>query len=304
MNSYLLRVGGLGLFSLVSIVLTELIKEHYFVYKNNSMVMHNLKIIYPHMNSIGFDSIIGYKEIKNILSRNIKSFKKKEKLNGILFYGPPGNGKTNFVLGLSKEAGVPVILIDVNNLKTEPKYLLKNIQTVFKKAQELSPCILFIDEIDLLLKNRAYMRLSDSQESMLTLFLQRLDGLHSNENKGILVVGCTNNIDFIDSAIIRHGRLGKKIYIDSPTEKDIEELFEKKFRQYFMFKDLFAKNRVAQKMHQHKIPVVSVLEYIKDLNEELDEDHQLREKLTGYDNKNEDKVESIIINLNKEFGIN
>lgn len=288
---------------LLTMLLGQVADKRYKDYSNACDVIKNLKILYPTTHSITFDSVIGYKEIKNILSRDIKLLQCKEKLNGILFYGPPGNGKTNFVIALGKEAGVPVILVDVNNLIAKPEYLLDNVQTVFKKAKEIGPCILFIDEIDLLLKNRERVRLSDNQEKILSIFLQRLDGLYNDENKGILVVGCTNNIDYIDSAIHRHGRLGKKIFIDCPTENDIEELFEKKCIHYLVFKDLFSRKGMYKKIHQHKMPVVTILEYIKGLNEEINQHGKDEEAIQRDNNENEYKLESIVINLNKEFGI-
>jgi SpoVK/Ycf46/Vps4 family AAA+-type ATPase len=277
--------------------------SHYSADKmNDNLVVSNLNIIYPDKNKINFNDIIAYHEIKNILSRYVTDLKNNKKGNSVLLYGPPGNGKTHFVCALAKEAGVPIISINGNNLITKKQYLLSNIELVFKTVEQLSPCIFFIDELDLLIKNRDRINLSDKQETMLSIFLQKFDGLSSNLKQGVLVVGCTNHIDNIDPAMLRYGRLGEKILIDLPTEKDIQELFEKKCKNYESFRSLFLRQNLYQKMHKHKVSVVGVLEYIHDLDGDLDEKIKQESRQID-DDENEELLESIIIDLNTEFGI-
>jgi SpoVK/Ycf46/Vps4 family AAA+-type ATPase len=297
-NNYFLYAAGTGVAMVLNIIGGRYISD----FMNARRVRGNLKIIFPDNNIIDFSDIIGCQEIKNILSLTIKRLKKNKKGKGVLLYGPPGNGKTHFVLGLAKEARMPIISINSSNLITEDEYFLSNIELVFKTVEQLSPCIFFIDELDLLIKNRDRIHLSDKQETMLSIFLQKFDGLNSNSKKGVLVVGCTNHIDNIDPAMLRHGRLGKKILIDLPIEKDIQELFEKKCKNYESFRRLFLKQDIYQKMHKHKMPVVSVVKYIDTLNDELDEKNKQESRQIDNDD-NEELLESIVIDINKMFGV-
>lgn len=283
-------------------ILNQIITPYFNAWNNQKQLLNNLKIIHPNSEKSNFDLIAGYTDIKNQLRKKIKALKKqkynKTKMNGMLLYGPPGNGKTNFVISLASEAGVPIILLNINDLMARPEYLLENFEIIFNTAQKMGPCILFIDEIDLLVKNRLQYQLTDTQDRILTMMLQKLDGLMTDGNKGVLIIGCTNNINFIDEAMYRSGRLGQKILINKPSEKDIAALFEKYFFQYKTYQQCLNNNQIYAKMNTAKLAVVDVLDYIKDLTELID-----NTKPEDLNQNNNTIINDIILELNKEFGL-
>jgi ATP-dependent 26S proteasome regulatory subunit len=82
---------------------------------------------------------------------------------------------------------------------------------------------------------------------MLLLLFQQINGITEEKNKGVVMVGATNDINSIDEAIIRHGRVGKKIKIELPCKNIIEKLFEEKFLHYALYKGSLCKNSLYEK---------------------------------------------------------
>ncbi len=152
----------------------------------------------------------------------LKAYGKKLGL-GVIFYGPPGNGKTYMVNAIGGETGSNVIIARINEIvdmyagNTE-----KNMHAIFDQARKATPCIVFFDELDALGVKRdggggggegqSFMRMAVNQ------FLQEMDGVEKNP-EGIFIIGATNAPWDIDPALKRSKRFGETIYVPPPDYK-------------------------------------------------------------------------------------
>lgn len=174
---------------------------------------------------ISFNDIAGIDEAKAEFEEIVSFLKEPERYSvvgakipkGVLLVGPPGTGKTLLAKAIANEANVP--FYSVAGSEFVEMFIgvgASRIRDLFKKASENTPCIVFIDEIDAVGRERGagIGGGNDEREQTLNQLLTEMDGF--KENKGVIVVGATNRVDILDSALLRPGRFDRQITVGLP----------------------------------------------------------------------------------------
>lgn len=174
---------------------------------------------------ISFNDIAGIDEAKAEFEEIVSFLKEPERYTvvgakipkGVLLVGPPGTGKTLLAKAIANEANVP--FYSVAGSEFVEMFIgigASRIRDLFKKASETTPCIVFIDEIDAVGRERGagIGGGNDEREQTLNQLLTEMDGF--KENKGVIVVGATNRVDILDSALLRPGRFDRQITVGLP----------------------------------------------------------------------------------------
>ncbi|KAI5708189.1 hypothetical protein M8J77_017811 [Diaphorina citri] len=151
---------------------------------------------------------------------------------GVLFYGPPGCGKTLLAKAIANECQANFISVKGPELLTmwfgESE---ANVRDIFDKARAAAPCVLFFDELDSIAKSRGGS-VGDgggAADRVINQILTEMDGMGAKKN--VFIIGATNRPDIIDPAILRPGRLDQLIYIPLPDEKSREAIFRSNLRK-------------------------------------------------------------------------
>ena len=179
--------------------------------------------------TVTFDDIAGMKRPKREVREIINFLHNPEQFTrlggviprGVLLVGPPGSGKTMLAKAVAGEANVPFFSTSAAEFQGEFMGSgVSRVRELFRNAKEKAPCIIFIDEIDAIgsRSNR-----NGEREITLNQLLAEMDGYGTNN--GVIVMGATNRVELIDSALIRPGRFDRQIYVGFPEKDDRIELY-------------------------------------------------------------------------------
>ncbi|MGD1862909.1 MAG: ATP-dependent zinc metalloprotease FtsH2 [Leptolyngbyaceae cyanobacterium] len=175
-----------------------------------------------------FDDVAGIEEAKEELQEVVTFLKKPERFTavgaripkGVLLVGPPGTGKTLLAKAIAGEAGVPFFSISGSEfVEMFVGVGASRVRDLFKKAKESAPCIIFIDEIDAVGRQRGagIGGGNDEREQTLNQLLTEMDGFEGNT--GIIIIAATNRADVLDSALLRPGRFDRQVMVEPPDIK-------------------------------------------------------------------------------------
>ena len=184
---------------------------------------------------ITFKDVAGADEAKQELEEVVEFLKHPKKYNdlgakipkGVLLYGPPGTGKTLLAKAVAGEAGVPFFSISGSDfVEMFVGVGASRVRDLFEQAKKSAPCIVFIDEIDAVGRQRGAGLGGghDEREQTLNQLLVEMDGFSANE--GIIMIAATNRPDILDPALLRPGRFDRQIVVDRPDIKGRQEILK------------------------------------------------------------------------------
>ena len=184
---------------------------------------------------ITFKDVAGADEAKQELEEVVEFLKHSQKYNdlgakipkGVLLYGPPGTGKTLLAKAVAGEAGVPFFSISGSDfVEMFVGVGASRVRDLFDQAKKSAPCIVFIDEIDAVGRQRGAGLGGghDEREQTLNQLLVEMDGFSANE--GIIMIAATNRPDILDPALLRPGRFDRQIVVDRPDIKGRTEILK------------------------------------------------------------------------------
>lgn len=186
-------------------------------------------------NPVKFKDVAGADEAKQELEEVVEFLKSPKKYNdlgakipkGVLLYGPPGTGKTLLAKAVAGEAGVPFFSISGSDfVEMFVGVGASRVRDLFDQAKKSAPCIIFIDEIDAVGRQRGAGLGGghDEREQTLNQLLVEMDGFSANE--GIIMIAATNRPDILDPALLRPGRFDRQIVVDRPDLKGREAILK------------------------------------------------------------------------------
>ncbi len=186
-------------------------------------------------NKVTFKDVAGVEEEKQELEEIVEFLKSPKKFTdmgaripkGVLLVGHPGNGKTLLAKAVAGEAGVPFFIISGSDfVEMFVGVGASRVRDLFEQAKKNAPCIIFIDEIDAVGRQRGAGLGGghDEREQTLNQLLVEMDGFSPNE--GVIVLAATNRPDVLDKALLRAGRFDRQIVVSSPDVKAREQILE------------------------------------------------------------------------------
>lgn len=204
---------------------------------NNSRMMNfgksRARLSSPEEQKVTFKNVAGLKEEKEDLKEVVDFLKAPQKYTkvgaripkGVLLVGPPGTGKTLLAKAVAGEAGVPFFSISGSDfVEMFVGVGASRVRDLFEEGKHHAPCIIFIDEIDAVARQRGTGMGGghDEREQTLNQLLVEMDGFGVNE--GIIVMAATNRVDILDPAILRPGRFDRKVGVGRPDVQGREEI--------------------------------------------------------------------------------
>ena len=183
--------------------------------------------------TVKFDDVAGLKEEKEEVSELIDFLKNPKKFQrlgaripkGVLLVGPPGTGKTLLAKAVAGEANVPFFYISGSDfVELFVGVGASRVRDMFKEAKQKAPCLIFIDEIDAVGRQRGAGLGGghDEREQTLNQLLTEMDGFGANE--GIIIIAATNRPDVLDPALLRPGRFDRQVTVSLPDSKEREAI--------------------------------------------------------------------------------
>eukprot|EP00930_Biecheleria_cincta_P047348 TRINITY_DN327_c0_g1_i5.p1 TRINITY_DN327_c0_g1~~TRINITY_DN327_c0_g1_i5.p1 ORF type:complete len:608 (+),score=139.92 TRINITY_DN327_c0_g1_i5:53-1825(+) len=193
------------------------------------------KIMVEPNTGVNFSDVAGIDEAKEELTEIVDFLKAPERFvkvgakipRGVLLTGPPGTGKTLMAKALAGEAGVPFIQSSASEfIELFVGVGASRVRDIFKQAKEKAPCIVFIDEVDAIGRQRGAGMGggNDEREQTLNQILTEMDGFEGNS--GVIVVAATNRADILDSALLRPGRFDRRVTVGLPDVKGREQILK------------------------------------------------------------------------------
>lgn len=192
------------------------------------------------MPKITFKDVAGLEGPKNELVEIVDFLKQPQKYadmgavlpKGVLLSGSPGTGKTLLAKAVAGEAGVPFIFCSGSEfVQVFVGVGASRVRDLFKKAREKAPCIIFIDEIDAIGRERSMNNATGAnteQEQTMNQILTEMDGFKGSE--GIVIIGATNRKDILDEALVRSGRFDRHVEIPTPSKNERKEILQTHMR--------------------------------------------------------------------------
>ena len=202
-------------------------------------------------NRVTFDDVAGVDEEKEELEEIVEFLKNPRKFTemgaripkGVLLVGHPGTGKTLLAKAVAGEAGVPFFFISGSDfVEMFVGVGASRVRDLFEEAKKKAPCIIFIDEIDAVGRQRGAGLGGghDEREQTLNQLLTEMDGFGANE--GIIIIAATNRPDVLDPALLRPGRFDRQVTVNLPDKKGREEILEVHARNKILDKNIKLSN--------------------------------------------------------------
>jgi len=184
---------------------------------------------------VTFDDVANYEEVKEELMEVVEFLKNPKKFarlgaevpKGVLLVGPPGTGKTLMARAIAGEAGVPFYFISGSDfVEMFVGVGASRVRDLFEKGKDNAPCIIFVDELDAVGRQRGAGLGGghDEREQTLNQLLVEMDGFEPNE--GIILMAATNRPDILDPALLRPGRFDRQVVVDRPDRRAREAILK------------------------------------------------------------------------------
>jgi cell division protease FtsH len=194
--------------------------------------LEKARTIDPQLVKVTFADVAGVDEAKDEVREIVDFLKEPQRFaeiggripRGVLLIGPPGTGKTLLARSMAGEAGVPFISASGSDfVEMYAGVGASRIRKLFKEARRHKACIIFIDELDAVGRNRGGNSLShEEREQTLNQLLVEMDGF--NQSETVIIIGATNRHDILDPALLRPGRFDRQVMVGNPDIKGREQI--------------------------------------------------------------------------------
>ncbi len=203
--------------------------------KMSSFGRSRARLLTDEVKKVTFDDVAGADEVKEEMEEIVEFLKSPKKFTdigaripkGVLLFGPPGTGKTLIARAVAGEAGVPFFSISGSDfVEMFVGVGASRVRDLFEEAKKKAPCIVFIDEIDAVGRQRGAGLGGghDEREQTLNQLLVEMDGFSTNES--IIVIAATNRPDILDPALLRPGRFDRQVVVDRPDVGGREDILK------------------------------------------------------------------------------